>query len=163
MFWVWGGGILNKKQTSERINQNENIELAIYLNETETSEIPSYTSGYLFDEEASSCTSDATIRWDNETWSPIIQNIENYPVRCEIHFTSYCETHKEEAACEILAKGETDELKFDRTKDNNLRYVGANPNNYVKFNNELWQIIGVMNNMELDNGTKGGKFTKTYS
>ena len=67
---VLGGGIPNKQQTSELINQNENIELAIYLNETETSEIPSYTSGYLFDEEPSSCTSDATIRWDMESNYP---------------------------------------------------------------------------------------------
>ena len=156
----WGGGIPNKKQTLEQVNKNNNAELAIYLNETETSEIPSYTSGYLFDEEASSCTSDATIRWDNETWSPIIQNIENYPVRCEIHFTSYCETHKEEGACKILAKGETDELKFDRTKDNNLRYVGSDPNNYVSFNGELWRIIGVMNNMELEDGTKSVSLLK---
>ena len=27
--------------------------------------------------------------------------------------------------------------------DGNVRYMGANPNNYVKFNNELWRIIGV--------------------
>ena len=27
--------------------------------------------------------------------------------------------------------------------DNNVRYMGANPNNYVRFNNELWRIIGV--------------------
>ena len=47
----------------------------------------------------------------------------------------------------ILAKGETDELKFDDTSDKNLRYIGANPNNYVKFNNELWRIIGVFNNV----------------
>ena len=33
------------------------------------------------------------------------------------------------------------------TDDNNLRYIGANPNNYVSFNNELWRIIGVMNNI----------------
>ena len=51
----------------------------------------------------------------------------------------------------ILGKGETDELKFDNTADNNLRYVGANPNNYVSFNNELWRIIGVFNN--IDDGT----------
>ena len=54
----------------------------------------------------------------------------------------------------ILAKGETDELKFDNTADNNLRYVGANPNNYVSFNNELWRIIGVFNNIEDGTGTK---------
>ena len=51
----------------------------------------------------------------------------------------------------ILGKGETDELKFDGTVDNNLRYVGADPNNYVSFNNELWRIIGVFNN--IDDGT----------
>ncbi len=29
--------------------------------------------------------------------------------------------------------------------DNNYRYSGSNPSNYVKFNNELWRIIGVIN------------------
>ena len=54
----------------------------------------------------------------------------------------------------ILGKGETDELKFDNTVDNNLRYVGADPNNYVSFNNELWRIIGVMNNIDDGTGIK---------
>ena len=58
------------------------------------------------------------------------------------------------AADTILAKGETDELKFDGTVDNNLRYIGANPNNYVQFNNELWRIIGVFNNIDDGTGTK---------
>jgi len=43
-------------------------------------------------------------------------------------------------------------LAYDCTKDNNLRYIGINPNNYVKFNNELWRIIGVMNDIEDSNG-----------
>ncbi len=54
----------------------------------------------------------------------------------------------------ILAKGETDELKFDGTVDNNLRYIGSNPNNYVQFNNELWRVIGVFNNIDDGTGTK---------
>ena len=54
----------------------------------------------------------------------------------------------------ILGKGETDELKYDNTVDNNLRYVGAAPNNYVSFNNELWRIIGVMNNIDDGTGKK---------
>ena len=29
----------------------------------------------------------------------------------------------------------------------NIRYVGANPNNYLKFNDEIWRIIGVFNNI----------------
>ncbi len=35
------------------------------------------------------------------------------------------------------------------------RYIGANPNNYVKFNDELWRIIGVF---DVDDGT--GKVEK---
>ena len=71
--------------------------------------------------------------------------------------SSYCELHPETGACKILAIGETEELKFDETSDNNLRYIGADPNNYVKFNDELWRIIGVMNN--IDDGT-GNKETR---
>ena len=37
-------------------------------------------------------------------------------------------------------------LKIDNTSDANIRYYGANPNNYVRFNNELWRIIGVFGN-----------------
>ena len=37
-------------------------------------------------------------------------------------------------------------LKIDNTPDQNIRYYGANPNNYVSFNNELWRIIGVFGN-----------------
>ena len=39
-------------------------------------------------------------------------------------------------------------LEVEKTKDENLRYVGANPKNYLKFNNdETWRIIGVFNNI----------------
>ena len=37
-------------------------------------------------------------------------------------------------------------LKIDNAPDANIRYYGSNPNNYVKFNNELWRIIGVFGN-----------------
>ena len=41
----------------------------------------------------------------------------------------------------------TSGLFIDNTKDVNLRYTGANPNNYVEFgnDNELWRIVGVFN------------------
>ena len=39
----------------------------------------------------------------------------------------------------------------------NIRYYGADPNNYVSFNNELWRIIGVFK--EIDDGT-GKKETR---
>ena len=41
-------------------------------------------------------------------------------------------------------------LAYDGTSDNNLRYVGANPCNYVTFNGEEagWRIIGLLNTPE---------------
>ena len=91
-----------------------------------------------------------------------VQN-SNWSAKITVHASyrstapTFCDMNPNTGACEILAKGETDELKFDGTTDNNLRYVGANPNNYVRFNNELWRIIGVFNN--IDDGT-GNKETR---
>ena len=45
-------------------------------------------------------------------------------------------------------------LAYDGTSDNNLRYVGANPCNYVKVDDEHWRIIGVMNNVDDGTGKK---------
>lgn len=52
--------------------------------------------------------------------------------------------------------GETG-LAYDGTIDNNLRYIGASPDNYILFNNELWRIIGVMNNIDDGTGNKESK------
>lgn len=61
-----------------------------------------------------------------------------------------------------------DTLPTYGTDDNNIRYVGANPNNYMYFNCttnvqsqmnestcELWRIIGIFNNVEDENGNTG--------
>ena len=61
------------------------------------------------------------------------------------------------------ATGCTNTLAYDGTSDNNLRYIGATPCNYVKFNCdntgnncETWRIIGVMNDT-------GGEYLKIIS
>ena len=38
-------------------------------------------------------------------------------------------------------------LEEDTTPDKNIRYVGASPKNYVNFNDEIWRIIGIFNNI----------------
>ena len=43
---------------------------------------------------------------------------------------------------------------YDGTSDNNLRYVGPTPCNYVKVDDEYWRIIGVMNNIDDGTGKK---------
>ena len=91
--WLfWGGGITNNKQPEQEYIKNENVNLAIYLNEEETNSIPS-KEGNVFDEEKSTCTNDAYIVWDYSSWSPIIKNVSNYPVRCNLYFkTGYSES-----------------------------------------------------------------------
>ena len=88
-----------------------------------------------------------TVTWNSSLWGPLIKGLTAHKTRCDLYF-------KKTAAATILAKGETDELKYDNTTDNNLRYIGANPNNYVLFNNELWRIIGVFNNIDDGTGKK---------
>ena len=52
----------------------------------------------------------------------------------------------------------THEATEQTTALTDYRYIGANPNNYVKFNDELWRIIGVF---DVDDGTgKVGKRLK---
>ena len=51
-------------------------------------------------------------------------------------------------------------LKKDNTVDENIRYYGSDPNNYVSFNNELWRIIGVFgNNVKLVRKDSLGKLS----
>ena len=51
-------------------------------------------------------------------------------------------------------------LKKDNTEDENIRYYGSDPNNYVRFNNELWRIIGVFgNNVKLIRSEKLGNLS----
>ena len=79
---------------------------------------------------------------------------------------------------ELAASGDED-LAYDGTatlgstygtSDNNIRYVGADPKNYVYFNCstnkssemddttcEKWRIIGVMNNVEDENGASASR------
>ena len=74
-----------------------------------------------------------------------------------------------------LAKADTVNLATD-DPDNNVRYIGKNPSNYVYFNCsdytnptadtcELWRIIGVFNNVTKSDGSKENlvKIIRTYS
>ena len=47
-----------------------------------------------------------------------------------------------------IQSSNSDSLTYDGTSDNNLRYYGKNPNNYIRYNGEIWRIIGVMNNVK---------------
>ena len=145
---------------------------AYYVNNTITREIPSKGSGYTLDTSKSSCTSGVTISWNDDTWQAILdygnyQENSTTRTKCTLYFKDkpplattflnnlvsgantsltdvYTVPDKTSDSC-------TYTLAYDGTTDNNLRYVGANPCNYVKVDNEIWRIIGLMNN--IDDGT----------
>ena len=45
-------------------------------------------------------------------------------------------------------------LMEDGTADNNIRYYGTSPDNYISFNGENYRIIGLFNNVATPNGNK---------
>ena len=134
---------------------------AVYIDGQITNTFPSKDSGYTLDTTQSSCTNGATVSWDNNTWSALV-NFSNYSAgnmsrtKCTMYFkeATFADTI---LACDDTAANcikdnasLSNEIATD-DPDNNARFIGADPNNYVRFNDELWRIIGVFNN--IDNGT----------
>ena len=137
---------------------------AIYIDDQISNTIPSKDSGYTLDTEKSSCTNGATITWDNDSWSAVV-NLSNYSAgnmsrtKCTMYFKEMSFTDSILACNDTAANciknnaSLSNEIATD-DPDNNARYIGANPNNYVWFNNELWRIIGVFNNIDDGTGNK---------
>ena len=142
----------SNKETILKEETQENM-LAIYLEDEQINYIPEKDSGYTLDLTKSSCNNGVTIGFDYNTWS-VKTNFQNYinpdnsRVKCSLYFK------KIPLATEYILSlaDSSDELVYDETTDNNLRYIGADPDNYIDIgDNSLWRIIGVMNN--IDDGT----------
>ncbi len=108
------------------------------------------------------CNKGAIVEWDEDTWAPKILNLHETKTTCKLYFDrvyeSMCNSSNEQSAiCYLVKKAESNKtnMRYDNTKDNNLRFISRAPNNYVKFNNETWRIIGVMNNVEDEFGNTG--------
>ena len=100
------------------------------------------------------CDNEAIVEWDSANWAPKVKNLTKAKTRCSLYFVNKdtamknCIANKKtgvECLEEVISQ--TNEMAYDNTSDRNLRYIGVSPNNYVTFNGESWQIIGVMNNV----------------
>ena len=134
---------------------------AFYVDGQISKTMPAKGEGYVLDKEKTTCTKGANIVFDNNDWSIKVLNLTEAKTTCTLYF-------KEETFADILlacndtaanclknnASLNKNELVDDETVDHNIRYIGANPNNYVSFNNELWRIIGSFNNIDNGNDTK---------
>ena len=136
---------------------------------TPTNEIPS--SGYEFNSEKSYCTVnneniDVTLNYDMETQTISVVPLTTKGTKCYLYFD---EASSATDVIEDIYEENQGMLAYDNTADNNLRYIGADPNNYVYFNCddydspssstcELWRIIGIFN--ENSHGINGEKLIK---
>ena len=91
---------------------------AVYVDGQITNTFPSKDSGYTLDTEKSSCTNGATVSWDNDSWSALV-NFSNYSAgnmsrtKCTMYFkeqTAYdkCIAEgKDEVTCNMIANVDT--------------------------------------------------------
>ena len=131
------------------------ITIAAIIDGEASSIIPGKEDGYVF--ESITCNNGAEAEWNSDTWKITIGNLSKSKTTCTVSFKTKETNPSKGSAIDYIVNlsSSSEEIVNDGTEDNNIRYIGSNPNNYVLFNNELWRIIGVMNNIEDSNGNKG--------
>ena len=143
------------------VGNNGDLYFSFYVENEISSKMPQKGEGYVLDTEKTTCTKGASVEFNTTEWAVKVVNMTEKGTKCNLYF------RKQTFSDAILACNDTAanclnnnaslntvELVYDGTTDNNLRYIGADPNNYVSFNNELWRIIGVFNNIDDGTGNK---------
>ena len=133
--------------------------VGLYINGVEAEELDS-TKSYTLDTDQSTCTykdgstiQNLTLNYDSDTKTFTIAPYTTKGTKCTLYFE---ESKSATDTIEGLYEDNQDMLAYDDY--GNLRYIGADPNNYVLFNNELWRIIGVFS--EDSHGVSGQKLIK---
>ena len=138
--------------------------VALYIDGVEAEELDSNTT-YTLDTTNSTCTykdgttiDNLTLSYDSDTKAFSITPYTVKGTKCTLYF------EKSKKATDVIKNLYSNNQKILAYDDyGNLRYIGADPNNYVYFNCndynspssntcELWRVIGVMNNIETETG-----------
>ena len=132
--------------------------IASYIDGEWSNEIPGKNDGYAVDKIV--CDNGATGTWDNEEWGINIRNATK-KIKCGVYFKKLVKLTEQ-----ITTLASTDTTNFATDDpDNNIRYIGKDPNNYIYFNCsdysnqtddtcEKWRIIGLFKNVTKEDGTK---------
>ena len=150
------GGSFTGEVTVEESDAEPDINIiAAYIKQEdgsyeEVSDIPQ--EGYTLNAEKSVCSNGSVPYWTDE--GLLVSNLTKSGTSCYLYFEIYEPTAAD--TIEGLYPDNQTMLAYD--EHNNLRYIGANPNNYVSFNDELWRIIGVFS--EDTHGRSGEKLVK---
>ena len=133
--------------------------IGAYIDGEYSTTIPGKNDGYVV--KIVSCDNNATGSWDNDAWGIVLTNMTKR-TKCNIYFET-----KKPSLTETITTAMNSNASMFASDDpgKNVRYIGANPNNYVYFNCsdynnptadtcELWRIIGVFNNVTKRDGSK---------
>ena len=135
------------------------VVVGAYIDGEYSKSIPGKNDGYIVDKIV--CDNNASASWDNNAWGIVLTNLTKR-TKCNVYF----ETKKPSLTETITTVINSNPSMFaSDDPGKNVRYIGANPNNYVYFNCsdynnqsdstcEKWRIIGVFNNVTKSDGIK---------
>ena len=130
---------------------SEDDVIGAYIDGEYSTTIPGKNDGYVVDKIV--CDNNASASWNNDSWGIVLTNLTKR-TKCNVYFK------KQPSLTEVITTALSNSPSMFASDDpgKNVRYIGANPNNYVYFNCsdynnptadtcELWRIIGVFNNV----------------
>ena len=135
------------------------VVIGAYIDGEYSKTIPGKNDGYVVDKIV--CDNDASASWDNDSWGIVLTNLTKR-TKCNVYFET-----KKPPLTEVITTAMNSNPSMFATDDpdNNVRYIGKDPSNYVYFNCsdynnqtastcELWRIIGVFDNVTKGDGSK---------
>ncbi len=132
---------------------NSDIYFAFYKGDEQLDEMPQNGNeeNLVFDHGI--CDNGATIEWNSEKWGPMVKNLSKSKTKCSLYFKEQVGVELGGMKIPVVESGDGlyvvthDDLEElgQEWNQTEYRYAGADPDNYVFFNNEIWRIIGLVN------------------
>ena len=137
---------------------SDDIVVGAYIDGEYSKTIPGKNDGYVVDKIV--CDNNASASWDNDSWGIVLTNLTK-KTKCNVYFNKVVSVSEKV----ITAINNNPSMFATDDPDNNIRYIGKDPSNYVYFNCsdytnptadtcEKWRIIGVFNNVTKADGSK---------
>ena len=134
------------------------VVIGAYIDGEYSKTIPGKNDGYVVDKIV--CDNNASASWDNDSWGIVLTNLTKR-TKCNVYFNKVVSVSEKVTT----AMNSNPSMFATDDPDNNIRYIGKDPSNYVYFNCsdynnptadtcELWRIIGVFNNVTKSDGSK---------
>ncbi len=140
-----------------RNNYSLRNDIAVYIGNEETKEVPKKNTGYVFDRVE--CDSDVEASWNSDTWSLSLNKL-NTKTRCSLYFeedkvvkkiidsldtTGKCPTVNSDGSVNVTAAAADNSLVCSAQDNYGTSYYfrGNAVDNYVKFANFYWRIVRI--------------------